>query len=65
MKVYKQGLERDIQESRWAEYSKAGWTKEAGSSVVEAKEVINLKPAAKVKASAEQANDETITSQGE
>jgi hypothetical protein len=62
MKVYKQNLEREIANSRWAEYSAGGWKQ---SPADQAEEVIILKPTAKVKAAVEQANDETITTQGE
>jgi hypothetical protein len=67
MKVYKQDLERDIKAAQWEQYSTAGWTQKAESivAVEKANEVINLKPAAKVKAAVEQANDDTITTQGE
>ena len=68
MIVYKQSHTRDIPTSRWAEYSAAGWTKQAPrpvqSRVVEAEEVINLKPPALVKAADEKADDDAIK-QGE
>lgn len=68
MIVYKDSHVREISDSRWAEYSAAGWTKQvskpARSKVVEAEEVINLKPPALVKAADEKADDDAIK-QGE
>lgn len=66
MKIYKQGIERDINTAQYEQYSAAGWTQKAVSTaaVEQADEVINLKPAAKVKAAVDQANGTTIN-QGE
>lgn len=67
MILYKNGLIRDVKESRIEEYIAAGWSKAQVNeppAVVEADEVINLKPPARVKAAAKKADDDAIE-QGE
>ena len=68
MILYKNGLIRDVKESRIEEYIAAGWSKaqvNEAPAVVEADEVINLKPPARVKAAAKKADDNAIEEQGE
>lgn len=67
MILHKDGIIRDIKESRVQEYIAAGWQPEvqvARPVVVEADEVINLKPPARVKAADKKADDNAIE-QGE
>lgn len=62
MILYKDGLVRDIKDARADEYIAAGWVPR--TVVVQAEEVINLKPPARVKAAAKKADDNAIE-QGE
>ena len=60
MILEKDGLVRDIKDARAQEYIAAGWHR-VNPAVVQAEEVINLKPPARVKAAAKKADDDGIT----
>ena len=63
MILEKDGLVRDIKDARVQEYIAAGWH-QVRPAVVQAEEVINLKPPARVKAAVKSADDDAIN-QGE
>ena len=48
MKVTKEGIERDIKDSRWPEYQAAGWKPVAQEQAGE--DIVRLKPPVKPKA---------------
>lgn len=63
--VYKNGVSRQIRDMQLQMYTDAGWSQNLAPAVlVEADEVINLKPPARVKAAAKKADDDAIE-QGE
>lgn len=59
MKVYKDGILRDIPEGKLTEYQAAGWTS-SQYVAMEAEEVIKLKPPVKSKGTAKQSLDNAI-----
>jgi hypothetical protein len=63
--VYKQLLQRDISPADVEKYLAGGWTTKSGPTADTATEVINLKPAAIVKAAAKPATDNANEPQGE
>lgn len=64
--VYKNGVSREIRDMQLKMYTDAGWSEtNAPKAVVEAEEVINLKPPAKVKAAVKSADDNNAIKQGE
>ena len=69
MILYKDGLIRDVKDARVEEYIAQGWSAAAKPveqpRVVEAEEVINLKPPARVKAAGKTAEDKNAIEQGE
>jgi hypothetical protein len=63
MKVTKEGIERDIKDSRWPEYEAAGW-KPANTTEQAGEELIRLKPPVKPKAT-ETALEEATNLEGD
>lgn len=63
MKVTKQGIERDIKDSRWPEYESAGW-KPVDSKEQAGEEIIRLKPPVTPKAT-ETALEEATNLEGD
>lgn len=62
IKVYRNGVIRDIRENKLQEYLLAGWSQ---SPEEQAEEKISLKPPARVKAAVKSAEDDAIISKGE
>ena len=50
MKLYKDGLERDVIRSKIAEYKRAGWSEQPAGEVKAVEDVVRLKPPVKTKA---------------
>jgi hypothetical protein len=63
--VYKRDLQREISAGDLEKYLAAGWTTKSAPVRDTAEEVINLKPAAIVKAAAKPATDNANEPQGE
>jgi hypothetical protein len=62
MKIYKNNIIREIQDSDLEKYLAADWKQ---SQAELAEEIIDLKPPARVKAAVKTAEDNAITSKGE
>lgn len=62
IKVYRNGVQRDIRENKLQEYLAAGWSQ---SVQEQAEEKITLKPPARVKAAVKSAEDDAIETKGE
>lgn len=61
-KVYKNSIERLVKPSQLQEYLQAGWKQ---SPEIQAEDVINLKPPARVKSAVKHDEDDSIENKGE
>ena len=62
IRVYRNGVIRDIHKAKLQEYLSAGWSQSPEDS---AEEKISLKPPARVKAAVKSAEDDAIDNKGE